>query len=405
MTRPEPERTPVLFLHSSSDLYGSDRSLLRTIDALRADAVDPVVCLPYDGPLVEQMESRAIRTYVLDLAVLRRGTLTPLGLLVYPVRLAMALVRVWRIARRTKVTMIHTNTSAVVVGGCVSRLRGIPHLWHIREILLSPVAVRRGIAWCVRHLSTVVIGVSSSVIDNLARDQPDILGLSRVVHNGIDTAAYRSGCGARVRAELGAHEHEILVGMIGRVGSWKGQDLFLRSAHLVLSKRPGVRFVAIGGAFRGYEARMEDFRDEVRRLGIEDRFRVEDFRADVSDILAALDIFVLPSIQPDPFPTTVLEAMAAGKAVVANAHGGVTEMLEDGRSGLLVPPNHANAMADAIVRLIDDPVLRLEFGRAARVRVVDRFSVDRYAEEIRGLFASTRRALHADMTSAEGSEP
>ena len=107
------------------------------------------------------------------------------------------------------------------------------------------------------------------------------------------------------------------------------------------------------------------------------------FRKDIPELMAAMDIFVLPSILPDSFPTVILEAMAAGKPVVATLSGGASEMLEDGKSGFLIPIGDVKKGVEAISQLIESEDLRLEMGKAGRVRVLEEFSLESFEEKIK----------------------
>ena len=134
---------------------------------------------------------------------------------------------------------------------------------------------------------------------------------------------------------------------------------------------------------------MGDLWEAVRQSSLGKRFIILEFRNEIADFLSAMDIFVQPSILPDPFPNTVLEAMAAGLPIVASAHGGVKEMLEDEVSGCLVPPNQVTEMAERILALADNPELRKNLGFRARERVNNHFHVDRYRMNIDRLYSET----------------
>jgi len=377
----------ILYLHSSSDLYGSDRSLMRTIQGLDPSRVRAIVCLPYHGPLVERLRDSGATVYVTSLAVMRRKNFTPPGIVQFALSFVSAIVRVHRIIRRHHVDLLHSNTSAVLVGGIVARWSGLPHFWHVREILISPVLVRKLIARSVTRGATLVLGVSKSVIENLAIDEPRVRVKSRVLHNGIRTSDFVDGRGEHFRREAGASATDVLVGMLGRVGSWKGQELLLEAATCVRNAgATGVRFVAVGSPFLGNEGSRSQLVDLISRRNMSDIFLVMDFRPDVSNVLAGLDIFVLPSVLPDPFPTTVLEAMAAAKPIVANAHGGVVEMIENGKSGYLVPPNNAVTMAERLLTLVKDLDLRVRMGLAAQSRARELFDFEIYRREMNALY-------------------
>ena len=114
--------------------------------------------------------------------------------------------------------------------------------------------------------------------------------------------------------------------------------------------------------------------------------RLIGFQPDISGVMASFDIFVLPSINPDPFPTVVLEAMAAAKSVVATAHGGVIEQVQEGVTGFLVSPCDSDDMTNALARLIFDPQLGRKMGMAGRQRAVAHFSRQRYVHDMELLY-------------------
>jgi glycosyltransferase involved in cell wall biosynthesis len=201
-----------------------------------------------------------------------------------------------------------------------------------------------------------------------------------VIHNGIDIEEFTPNPGKRlrVRGEWGIRPEQLLIGMIGRFSNWKGQDYFVDVARLVSDEHPDARFILVGGTFPGQEYQVERIRTKINSYGLASKICISDFRSDVPDVLNAFDIFVLPSTLPDPLPTVVLEAMAAGKPVVANAHGGSTEMVKDQLTGLLTEPGKQEIMARAIIRLITNANERSSMGAAGRDRLLTYFSIDTY---------------------------
>lgn len=226
----------------------------------------------------------------------------------------------------------------------------------------------------------------------------------RVIYNGIDTEAFHPSInGQRIRIELGIDSRTPVVGMVGRVGSWKGQEVLLAAAEHVLARHPETHFVFTGGVFDGKTQHLARLRVQASKLGSGRNATVLDFRRDIPEILASLDIFVQPSTMPDPFPTTVLEAMAMGKPVIASGHGGPCEMVVHGTTGFLYPPNDPRALSDRICELIDDPEQRLSMGQAARMRVERDFScatlVRQYSDLCREVIALHERAHRHHATS------
>jgi glycosyltransferase involved in cell wall biosynthesis len=395
MADPGVRMQTILFVHSSSDLYGSDRCLLRSVQTLLRSDYRVCVCVPYDGPLVAELRAAGAMVTIIPLAVMRRSLFTPVGLVRFAWDLVVSSIALSRLMRREGVGIVHSNTTAVISGAAAARITGLPHIWHVREIILRPTIVRKLIAFLLDHFADRVVGVSRSVIDNLLRDRERLRSRSQVIYDGIDTSAFVTGDRSVLRRELGIPENEILVGMIGRVGSWKGQEFLLSAVPGVLTRvGDGVRFVAVGSAFAGSEERMEVLRQTIERAGLHGRFFLEEFRLDVANVLAAFDIFVLPSTLPDPFPNTVLEAMAAGKAIVANGHGGVTEMIVHGESGMVITPNDVNELSVQISTLVRDASLRTRLGARAQERVRALFDSARYDATIAGLYQSFFQKAH-----------
>jgi glycosyltransferase involved in cell wall biosynthesis len=166
----------------------------------------------------------------------------------------------------------------------------------------------------------------------------------------------------------------------------KGQEVFLRAAALIASNNPHVRFVIVGD-----NNVDRQYKDELKRLtvrlGIEDRVIFTGFRTDVPDLLAALSVVVSPSLGLEGLSNSLLESMAAGVPVVATRVGGTPEIVEDGVSGLLVPPGDPEALASALSRLLQDRITAKRLGQSARRQVFSRYSLEQAV-------ASTERLYH-----------
>lgn len=194
------------------------------------------------------------------------------------------------------------------------------------------------------------------------------------VHEGIDVE--------RVQSAPPANAHEAfnllpgrVIGNIGALVPHKGQKYFVEAAPLVLQRVPDARFLVLGeGELRGaLERRIAD-------LHLDRHVVLAGFRTDVLSLLKAFDLFVMSSVT-EGLGTSLLDAMAAGRAIVATRAGGIPEVVEEGRTGLLVPPGDSSALAGAIVRLLSDEELRMAFGRAGEALVRERFTVDRMVDE------------------------
>jgi glycosyltransferase involved in cell wall biosynthesis len=384
----------ILFAHNNNDLYGAEVILLQLLKRLDPARFYPIVVLPTDtkhiGRLSWRLDQEGIEYHFIRMGIIRRKYFHPVGVVRYAVELLLGVFSLAVLMHRRRVALVHTNTLAVLSGAIAAWLMRRPHVWHIHEIIVSPKVAKKVFHFLAVRFSRVVVTVSGAVRAHILADFPESSDKVKVIYNGIDLSPYLldSG-GAKIRKEFGVPQGELLVGMVGKVCRWKGQIQFQQAAVLVLESRPDTRFLAVGGVFDDEMNDMERFREAVEGAHLETKFMISDFRTDIPSVLSAMDIFVLPSTQPDPFPTVVLEAMAAGKPVIATAHGGPVEMVVEGETGFLVAPGDPRALADAILRLAEVPSLRVAMGTAGRRRVTEHFNLDRFVSEFQALYDRT----------------
>lgn len=375
-------KTRILFLHSGSDLYGSGRILLNTVSILIHEGYSCDVFLPQPGPLVEEIQKRGVGVRFMDLGILRRKYTTPFGIVGRLCRLLWGVVRISAFVKKNGVALIYSNTMAVFAGAIASRVTHTKHLWHVHEMIVAPVWLARITAWSIQRLTDSTVTVSGAVrrhYEGLFTMQPSRV---KVIYNGIDINAFGVDYPDNVRSQIGFNDNQVVLGMVGRVHYWKGQDYFLRIASEIVSRHKNVRFVMAGDVFPGYEQLYDDLEVLKRQLGITQLVVDLGYRTDVPRVMNMIDIFILPSTQPDPLPTVVLEAMAASRVVVATNHGGAPEMVADRETGFLIPWDDAKLAADVIEPLIGNPELRLQMGRKGRERLNQLFSIATYREKI-----------------------
>lgn len=163
----------------------------------------------------------------------------------------------------------------------------------------------------------------------------------------------------------------------------RGNLFFVDLAEQIAKKHQNVHFILVGDPFSGYESILKDLTQQIKDKKLESRVSYLGYRTDVPDLMRAMDIFVLPSIFQDPFPTVVLEAMAAALPVVATDSGGSVEMVVDGKTGFLIPPGNIDLGTQALEKLISNPELRKEFGEAGRSRVLLEYSLEAFQKKMK----------------------
>jgi glycosyltransferase involved in cell wall biosynthesis len=193
------------------------------------------------------------------------------------------------------------------------------------------------------------------------------------IYNGIETDHYKphdqEEGRRRIRREYSVNESEILIGSLGRLVWQKGFEYFLQSIPALIQDIPKVRFMLVGEGQLGQELERLAI-----SLGIRDRLVFTGYRSDIKDMMAAMDVVVIPSVL-EGFPMITLEAMAMEKPIVATAIDGIMEQITDGKEGLLIAPKNPQALAQAVKRLVNDPGYTRSLGINARAKVVRDFSV------------------------------
>ena len=380
----------ILFLHAGAEMYGADKVMLDLIRNLNKKEFSAHVILPCDGVLVEALKKEGISVEVIPYPIMRRKYFNPKGIIQYGFGLLKYSKKITEVARERKIDIVHTNTAATLEGCFVSKKLHIPQLWSIHEIIVNPKLVFRLTSRWISKYASITITDSGAVKQHLmtsGRFKDDDI---HVIYNGVDVNRFKpENDSTYLRKEWNIPEKSRVVGMMGRVNSWKGQGDFLKAANIVMAKYPDVYTVFVGSAFEGEEWREKELADAIAQSPYKDRIISHGYRTDSEGIYKLYDIFVLPSTNPDPLPTVVLEAMATGKPVVGYRHGGVCEMVADGINGLLADVRNPEDLADKIMKLLDEDKLRVKMGEASRKRLLEKFSIesyiDRYSSEYRWL--------------------
>lgn len=366
----------LLILHSSSDLYGASKILLTSLAIFKKHGHEAIVVLSAKGELSERLAQMDVRVVYMPLGIIRRKYMNPKGLVNRVQATRQAIKAIKEIIIAEKITLVYSNTTAVLAGAFAAKQLGIRHIWHVHEIILRPNFLFRGLSYLLKHYADKIIVVSKAVQDHWAKHIP--ISKILLVYNGIDYSEYQS----QVAQRESTHGAKLRIGMIGRVHHWKGQDYFLQIAGELIKTNPHLEFIMVGDAFPGNEYLYEKINRLKTELNLVNAVTDLGYRTDIPAILQQLDIFVLPSILPDPFPTVVLEAMASGKAIVATNHGGATEMIEFDKEGLLIPWDNAKAAAEIMKPIIENDAKRKAMGAAAAKKVRVEFSLEAFEERI-----------------------
>ncbi len=349
------------YVQSVAERGGLEVILLNILRHLDRDRFNPTVFIFGTGPLVEEILAAGAEAVILperrtrDLGATRR------------------LIRQLADELATRrIRLVHTmSPHAHVVGGRAARRVGARCLLHLQTVP-QPSLNHHGLLSLASVLSPTdcTIACSQWVADAYAAAWRG-MRRARVLYSGIDlaTLGVPEG-GLPVREEFGIAPDAPLVLLAARLQRWKGVHVFIDAAAELARRYPPARFMVAGGALFGLEPEYaEGLHRQARDLRLGEQLVFTGHRTDIYRIMAAADIVVHTSIEGDPLPTVVLEAMALGKPVVASALGGPLEMVEEGVTGCLVSPGRAGELARAIGGLLEDDRTRQRMGEAGKNRM------------------------------------
>jgi glycosyltransferase involved in cell wall biosynthesis len=372
----------LLAAHPRPDAYGADLMLLAAVRGLGDRGIDVTVAVPGDGPLVSAISETGCDVLMVAFPVLSKALLRPSGILRLLAGGPWHVARLVRVLRRTRPDVVYVNTVTLPHWIVAARLRRIPVVCHVRE------AEDQQPRWIQRLLTAPlllcddVIANSRHTADHVLRSWQRLGDRVHVVHNGF---GFRSRAGAGAPARDG----ELLV--VGRLSPRKGQDVAVRALRRLHDAGWPMQLRLVGTTFPGYEWYEDELRRSAIDLGLAGCVRFDGYRADVAACNAGADIVLVPS-RVEPFGNVAVEALAAGRPLVASSVGGLREIVEDGRTGVLVPPDDDEALASAIAQLLADPPRAASMAAEGSAQVRSRFSLDRYVDEVEQVLRSAARS-------------
>jgi glycosyltransferase involved in cell wall biosynthesis len=319
-----------------------------------------IACQP-DSPLFAEAKASG-----LPVEAIRMRSATDIG----------AVLRLRRLMRERDVSVVHTHSSVDSwLAGAAAKSLGRPVI-RTRHVSI-PIGRRRALVYRLAdRIITSGEGVRAIVI--AAGIAPErVVSISA----GVDGGRFHAGVSGRpVRDELRLGQSKV-VGLVANVRGSKGHNVFLDAARAVIASEPDARFLIVGDGVG-----FDEVSRRVREMGLDARVRLTGFRRDIPEVMAALDVLVLPSIRSEAIPQVIPQALAVGTPVVASTVGGSPELIRDGENGRLVPPGDPKALADAILALLGDPERARAMARAGQALIRERYTIDATMARTTGVY-------------------
>jgi glycosyltransferase involved in cell wall biosynthesis len=393
MTKPT-----VVHLIESLAVGGAEKFIYNLVTHMRQGKYEPLVCCLSGGPLKADIEDQGIQVITLNIS--RRSiVLFPLFLK----DIVKAVVALILLVYKRRVDIINTYTpDCAILGGIAGKLSGARVVATYQGLKIFPTDRKKGdprnylrmiFYRLAGKLADRSIAVSESIKDMLCRSMRVEPNKIVIINNAIDVEQYKKPVYlGTMFAELGLVSADKVLTCVGRLVWNKGHKFLIMAAQEVVRHYPEAKFLLVGDG-----PKRAELIALVTQLGLEKHVKFLGVRSDIQNILAITNVFILPSFA-EGISIALLEAMAAGKSVVATAVPGNSDVVVDKETGLLVPVKDSLALAQAICHLLADPYLARRMGAMGKLRVKNHFTIHKTLSRIEQIYDE----LMKDKTMKQG---
>jgi glycosyltransferase involved in cell wall biosynthesis len=364
----------ILFINSIQMFGGGEIWMLRTLRALQERGHQVWLCCRPEAEVGKRAMAQGIQVKLIKFS----GDFNPFTIFLLT-----------RFMKRERIEVALTNMDKELrLGGIAAKIAGVPVVIPRRGIDY-PLKNRCRYRFAYNVLATRIIANSLATKRALLRNAP-WLDPERieVIYNGIDAKPFAQISTLDLRSKWGVKNNEPLLGFVGQLDERKGIRVLLAAFHRIKREIPNAKLAIVGrGPLR------EMIESEVKNHDWGNAVLLPGFLDDIVGIMQAIDILLLPSLW-EGFGIVLIEAMAAGKPAISTDTSSMPEVIVDGRTGFIVPPEEAEALADRAIALLRNPALCEQFGRAGRQRVAEFFTLERMIDRLENLFQreiNTRR--------------
>ena len=356
-------------------IAGSERNITQLLRGMDQTKFHVCVACFFSGEVAQAMRTEGFEVYGL-----RRGG-------IYSINGLKNIIFLYKLIRREKITLIVTyHEGSDFLGLVLSKLCAIPVISNRRDMGYKTRLPHRVAYGLLGKYFDGVITVSESVKNEVLNKGWFKEGKAWPIHNGINVGEYVNSTNREsIKRSIGIEANKYVVGLVGNIKKIKGIRYFLHAASLICMEKSDVEFVIIGYDLNEAGNSMNDMKLFARRMNIVDKIHFLGGRNDIADLVSIFDVAVVSSLS-EGFSNVLLEYMASGKPVVATDVGGNREAVIHGETGLLVPPEDADKLAEAIKVFLDNKEIGLRYGLAGRRRVEAEFSLQRMIGKYENIF-------------------
>lgn len=378
----------ILFIHQSADLYGSDKTLLLLLEHLDKNQFKPVVVIPIDGPLKKELEEINVEVHIAPVLKLYRNIFKPQNILKFFSEYKSAVKFLDGLNKKHQFDLIYSNTLAVLLGMIYAKKRKIKHIWHVHEIIVHPKIIAKTFPKLLSRYADKIVCNSKATLDNLTARIPSIQSKSMIIYNGIKPN--EQDLATVSKTDFGFSNDDLVITLVGRIYRLKGHKLMLEVFRKHFANRNDVKLLFVGSPVVGQESYLHEVEKIIHDEKLTDKVRIHPFTKTLNSIWNITDIAIMPSTEAESFGLVAVEAMLAQKPVIGSNHGGLTEIIVNGETGILFAPNSETELKKALEDLLEHPEKRIEMGEKGFQRAIETFSIESYIQSFENLFLTLK---------------
>lgn len=342
--------------------------------------MNPVVVLPHEGPLSSELEKAGIKIIYAPVIKITRKMFTAKNLFSLPGEYFSSLRIIRDSVKEMNIELVYSNTLAVLIGFLYARKYKLPHIWHVHEIIEHPKMVTNFFKRLLKSKVNSKLIFNSHATQQFW-DQSSKLN-AEIVWNGLEkpSDAVDSEKIKLLRTATGLKEEDIVIGLVGRINRWKGQQLLLDAFSEL--NHENAKLIFVGSPPPNQDEYLNNLTDKIDQRDLHKKVKILPFQNDIWNVWELIDIAIVPSIEPEPFGLVAVEAMLCGKPVIASRMGGLSEIVVHQETGILFESRNSTQLKEALNQLILDQEQRRSMGQKGKQRAEKHFTLERYVSQI-----------------------
>ncbi|MDM1042752.1 glycosyltransferase family 4 protein [Empedobacter falsenii] len=382
------KRHKIIFINQSSELYGSDKTLLDLVVGLKTNYnIDPIVIMQQPGLLNLELDKYNIEYHYIPVLKLHKKMFSLKYLLGLAKDSILSVIKLRKIVKKNNVKLIYTNAFSVMLGNVYAYWFKTKHIWHCHEIIHSPkLFVKIYYKLIKSRLVDTVIYNSKSTMKCWVNEDSKILKKANLVYNGIDInpiiETNENVNKLRLSLFPNSTHDSLIYGNIGRISDRKGIEILIDAFQVIHQEYPNSYLLLVGSPAPGKEDFLDQMEVKIKEYQLTNHVKFVPFVNNVYPYWQAMDIVIIPSKEPESFGLVAIEAMLVKKPVIVANHGGLTEIVDNNITGIKFEPNNLIELVSAMKELTEDKEKRILYGENGQKIVLEKFNVDRYVDNI-----------------------